>query len=585
MYTKARKAPQIVTPNDLGLTDKQLALLRNVPGFERRTFVVASNVIDESDVTVYAGLHLAQKGLGILQQWIKVHPGCVRDGILIQHLWLPAISDLSATSRPGRNDKPPPVLVCGLGQLNAQPGPDNISSAVSLRQSATKIINISDGEPTGATASSLTSSMMSSMTPSATHVYPSPKCSPPANVVVIGAGPAGLATARELTQAGHNVVIIEARDRVGGRVRSVTVGDNPNSFVDLGASFLHGRNPSNSVFRFLRDRKMLKCLKTAGGGYSQGWGERAVFYDCSGSRHTIPTQSVRRAFEVAWRVQELLPTVPIADLLHELQQRNGSDVVAQSAGDVSMAEGFRWCLRQCEQELQTPLSDEEKQVLESAKTVMYAPFSSTPPFTICTASPEATALLTSNATHRWAYVGAMDEMSLRSQQQYTAEVEDGGQEGQEQAGPAPEEHGQEGQQEGQEQEWPAQADEEVEGPGIVSQRPEGQRQKRQVSDQGLGIAGSAVSNEADASPRPQLPAHSQPASTAALVQQLLSSTAQVPSEPAEAPATNKQQDVDHAGAGEAADAGAGCDATDAGAAEEGVNAEDVDLRDALVTGG
>jgi monoamine oxidase len=38
-----------------------------------------------------------------------------------------------------------------------------------------------------------------------------------ADVVVIGAGVAGVAAARDLTEAGHRVVVLEARDRIGGR--------------------------------------------------------------------------------------------------------------------------------------------------------------------------------------------------------------------------------------------------------------------------------------------------------------------------------------------------------------------------------
>ena len=46
-----------------------------------------------------------------------------------------------------------------------------------------------------------------------------------ADVIVIGAGLAGLACARDLVLAGSDVVLLEGRSRVGGRIESEHLGD------------------------------------------------------------------------------------------------------------------------------------------------------------------------------------------------------------------------------------------------------------------------------------------------------------------------------------------------------------------------
>src|SRR5215211_4708590 len=57
-----------------------------------------------------------------------------------------------------------------------------------------------------------------------------------ADLVVIGAGLAGLAAAREVAAGGASVVVVEARDRVGGRVLNEDIGDG--KVVEVGGQWI-----------------------------------------------------------------------------------------------------------------------------------------------------------------------------------------------------------------------------------------------------------------------------------------------------------------------------------------------------------
>jgi monoamine oxidase len=63
---------------------------------------------------------------------------------------------------------------------------------------------------------------------------------PPQDVLVIGAGMAGLTAARILAEAGRTVTILEAAPRIGGRIFTVR---HAGEVIELGAEFIHGRPP------------------------------------------------------------------------------------------------------------------------------------------------------------------------------------------------------------------------------------------------------------------------------------------------------------------------------------------------------
>lgn len=68
-------------------------------------------------------------------------------------------------------------------------------------------------------------------------------------ILIIGAGLAGLAAARELQSQGQDVIVLEGRDRIGGRISTSTKW--PGVPLDLGASWIHGvrGNPLSKVAR------------------------------------------------------------------------------------------------------------------------------------------------------------------------------------------------------------------------------------------------------------------------------------------------------------------------------------------------
>ena len=90
-----------------------------------------------------------------------------------------------------------------------------------------------------------------------------------ATVIVIGAGAAGSTAAWTLREAGVDVVVLEGRNRIGGRTFTKDfnpVGDGTSSVgVDLGANYIHGASLQQQVFLMARQWKVE--LGDVAGGY------------------------------------------------------------------------------------------------------------------------------------------------------------------------------------------------------------------------------------------------------------------------------------------------------------------------------
>lgn len=68
------------------------------------------------------------------------------------------------------------------------------------------------------------------------------------DVIIIGCGPAGIAAAIDFQKIPNlKCLVLEARNRVGGRVFTDTVTFGDNTPIDLGAQWLHHYRPENPL--------------------------------------------------------------------------------------------------------------------------------------------------------------------------------------------------------------------------------------------------------------------------------------------------------------------------------------------------
>ena len=105
------------------------------------------------------------------------------------------------------------------------------------------------------------------------------------DVLIIGAGAAGLSALRELRGSGLNVLCVEARGRIGGRILTIRDSLSPIP-IELGAEFVHGRPPE--IWEIIRSARLA----------AYDCGEKAIHI-----KHGKP-QRENDAWSVAGRVME-----------------------------------------------------------------------------------------------------------------------------------------------------------------------------------------------------------------------------------------------------------------------------------------
>ncbi|EKV06984.1 Flavin containing amine oxidase, putative [Penicillium digitatum] len=148
------------------------------------------------------------------------------------------------------------------------------------------------------------------------------------HIGIIGAGISGLRCADILIQNGARVTILEARDRIGGRVHQSTVGDHT---VDLGPNWIHGAG----------ENPIMTIADETG----------TVMYDPEGGRHVSYSRDGHPLNDdVGAKVQEFVWTTIAEAFQHS--NLHGESIPAET----SLFDFFR------ERVQQTNFSDEETQL-------------------------------------------------------------------------------------------------------------------------------------------------------------------------------------------------------------------------------
>jgi monoamine oxidase len=132
-----------------------------------------------------------------------------------------------------------------------------------------------------------------------------------ADVVVVGAGLSGLQAARRIEAAGRSVIVLEARDRVGGRTLNHDLPGYPGKIVEVGGQWI---GPTQDHLKQLAEELQVPTYKTYNSGnylfYESG---RLTPYTPSGPFGAIPPdyEAALELETVLLKLDAMAKTVPL----------------------------------------------------------------------------------------------------------------------------------------------------------------------------------------------------------------------------------------------------------------------------------